>query len=129
MSDPVFIARATVEMIHRRSLEQHGGQDGVRDDHALESALAQPVNVHLYGQGDLCDLAAAYAFHLAQDQPFIDGNKRTAIATALMFLEANSLPARRLTDENLYDAMIAIAERRLDKVAFAAIFRAALMRK
>ncbi len=91
--------------------------------------MAQPVNVHLYGQGDLCDLAAAYAFHLAQDQPFIDGNKRTAIATALMFLEANSLPARRLTDENLYDAMIAIAERRLDKVAFAAIFRAALMRK
>jgi len=66
VNEPVFISRAIVEMIHHRSLEQHGGQEGLRDEHALESALAQPMNVYFYGQGDLFDVAAAYAFHLAE---------------------------------------------------------------
>lgn len=123
MNEPAFIPRATVEMIHRRSLEEHGGQDGIRDEHALESALAQPMHVFYYGQGDLFDIAAAYAFHLAENQPFIDGNKRTAVTTALMFLEGNGVRSSALTDAQLYDAMIALAERRLDKPGLAALFR------
>ncbi len=126
MNGPIFIARATVEMIHRGSLEQHGGQDGIRDEGALESALAQPMNVYFYGRGDFCDIAATYAFHLAEHQPFVDGNKRTAIAAALLFLESNGMRSARLSDDQLYDAMIAIAEKRLDKVGLAAVFRSQL---
>jgi len=123
MSGPEFVSRAQVEAIHRRSLEEHGGQDGVRDEHSLESALAQPMHVWHYASGDLCDLAAAYAFHLAENQPFVDGNKRTAVVTALAFLERNGVATSALDDDRLYDAMIAIAERRLDKAGLAEVFR------
>jgi death-on-curing protein len=123
VNEPVFMTRARVEAFHRRSLEDHGGQDGIRNEHGLESALAQPMNVYFYGQGDLYDMAAAYAYHLAENQPFIDGNKRTAIVTTLMFLEGNGLSTSGITNAQLYDAMIAIAEKRLDKAGLAAVFR------
>ena len=73
--------------------------------------------------GDLYDLAAAYAYHIAENQPFIDGNKRTAITTALAFLELNEVSTSAVTNTELYDAMIAIAEKRLDKSGLAEIFR------
>jgi death-on-curing protein len=123
VSEPVFISRTTVEAIHLRSLDEFGGQDGIRDEHSLESALAQPMNVYYYGQGDLFDIAAAYAFHLAENQPFVDGNKRTAITTALLFLEGNGIRSIAVSDQQLYDAMMAIAEKRLDKAGLAAVFR------
>jgi death-on-curing protein len=126
VNEPVFISRATVEMIHRRSLEEHGGQDGIRDESALESALAAPLHSHHYGGADLFTIGATYAFHLAENQPFIDGNKRTAIAAALFFFEANGIRTSRMTDAQLYDAMIAIAEKRLDKGGLAAVFRSHL---
>ena len=126
MDDPVFMTREQVDALHRLSLEQHGGQDGLRNEHGLESALAQPMNAHFYGQGDLFDLAAAYAYHIAENQPFIDGNKRTAITTTLFFLERNSFNTSGITDAQLYNAMIAIAEKRLDKAGIAEIFRALL---
>ena len=124
MNAPVFITRERVDVIHRRSLEEHGGQDGIRNEHGLESALAQPMNVFFYGQGDLFDLAAAYAYHNAENQPFIDGNKRTAVTTALAFLELNGVSTSAVTNAQLYDMMIAIAEKRLDKAGLAAVLRA-----
>jgi death-on-curing protein len=117
------MTRARVETFHRRSLEEHGGQDGIRNEHGLESALDQPMDVYFYGQGDRYDMAAAYAYHLAENQPFIDGNKRTAIVTTLMFLESNGLSTSGITNAQLYDAMIAIAEKRLDKAGLASVFR------
>jgi death-on-curing protein len=117
------MTRARVETFHRRSLEDHGGQDGIRNEHGLESALAQPMNVYFYGQGDLYDMAAAYAYHLAENQPFIDGNKRTAVVTTLMFLESSGVLTSGITNAQLYDSMIAIAEKRLDKTGLAAVFR------
>jgi len=117
------MTRARVETFHRRSLEDHGGQDGIRNEHGLESALAQPMNVYFYGQGDLYDMAAAYAYHLAENQPFIDGNKRTAVVTTLMFLEGLVFLTSGITNAQLYDAMIAIAEKRLDKTGLAAVLR------
>lgn len=126
MNEPVFITREWVDALHRWSLEEHGGQDGIRNEHGLESALAQPRNVFHYGQGDLFDLAAAYAFHLAENQPFIDGNKRTAITTALTFLDLNGVHTSPIADKTLYDAMIAIADKRLDKAGLAALFRSQL---
>ncbi|SRR6266542_1252259 len=71
-----------------------------------------PCNVWLYGQGDLFDIAAAYAFHLAQAQAFLDGTKRTGVGAALVFLEGNGVSVPEAT-EALYAAMIAVAERRM----------------
>lgn len=122
MSEPVFLTVEQVETLHRLALEQHGGQDGVRDPAAFQSAVAHPQNVWFYAQGDLFDVAAAYAFHLAEAQAFLDGNKRTGIAAALTFLRLNGQTVTRHTDE-LYAAMIAVAERRLDKVGLAALLR------
>ena len=123
MNEPVFITRARVDALHQRSLADHGGQDGTRNEHGLESALAQPMHMFAYGQGDLFDLAAAYAYHIAENQPFIDDNKRTAITTALAFLEFNGVATSAVTNAQLYDAMIAIAEKRLDKAGLAEAFR------
>jgi death-on-curing protein len=123
VNEPVFITRGRVDALHQRSLVEHGGQDGIRNEHGLESALAQAMNVFFYGQGDLFDLAATYAYHIAENQPFIDGNKRTAVTTALAFLELNGISTSAITNAELYDAMIAIAEKRLDKAGLAGVFR------
>ena len=109
--------------IHYASLERHGGIDGLREPGLLDSALMQPEAAYYYGQGDLAAIAAAYAFHIAQNQPFLDGNKRTALGSALLFLKANGVDVEKYDDAQLYDAMIAIAEKRLDKAGLAAIFR------
>lgn len=122
-TEPVFLSRDQVLELHRFSLEQHGGLDGLRESGLLESALMQPEAAYFYGQGDLGAIAAAYAFHLAQNQPFLDGNKRTAVAAALTFLELNGIDTDRFDDSRIYDAMIAIAEKRLDKIGLAAVFR------
>jgi death-on-curing protein len=122
MSELVFLTHAQVETLHRLALEQHGGRDGVRDPSALEAAVLHPRNVHFYVQGDLFDVAAAYAFHLAESQAFLDGNKRTGMAAALVFLRLNGVMIPAAT-EDLYAAMIAIAARRLDKPALAALLR------
>lgn len=126
MNEPRFVSRETVDALHRLSLQEHGGQDGLRNEHGLESALAQPQHIYAYGHGDLADLAAAYAYHIAENQSFIDGNKRTAVLTALYFLELNGVDSSPIPNAVLYDAMIGIAEKRLDKPGLAAVFRRAL---
>lgn len=123
MKEPVFLSREEVLAIHRLSLDLHGGLNGLREPGLLDSALMQPEAVHFYSQGDLAAIAAAYAFHLAQNQPFIDGNKRTAMGSALSFLEINGVDTARYDGAELYDAMIGLAEKRVDKAALAAIFR------
>lgn len=94
----------------------------MRDEGLLRSAVHQPVNDYLYGRADLFGIAAAYAYHIAEAQAFLDGNKRTAISVALAFLEQNGISTTTKTAE-LYDAMIAIAARRLDKAGLAAVLR------
>ncbi len=122
MAEPEFISREVLAELHEESIRLFGGTLGVRDEDGLQSALGAPLNTWLYGRGDLYDVAAAYAFHIAQAQAFLDGNKRTAIGAALLFLRANGVHGR--PDQlRLYDAMIAIAERRLDKAGLAALFR------
>ena len=83
----------------------------------------QPEAAYFYAQGDLAAIAAANAFHRAQNQPFIDGNKRAAMGAALSFLDLNGIDVEKFSGTQLYDAMIAIAEKRLDKVGLAAVFR------
>jgi death-on-curing protein len=122
MSDPLFLTSEQIQYLHRLSLEAHGGQDGLRDPAAFESAVVQPHNTWLYAQGDLFDVAAAYAFHLAESQAFIDGNKRTGMAAALVFLRINKISIGEAT-ETLHQAMIGIAKREIAKPQLAAIFR------
>jgi len=86
------------------------------------SSLGAAENVYYYGGGDRFEIAAAYAFHIAQAQAFLDGNKRTAVAAALLFLRANGIQGVP-EQGRLYAAMIAIAERRLDKAGLAALLR------
>lgn len=119
---PRFLTMDLVMMIHHQSLAEHGGFDGLRDAGAIESALASGQNAWLYASGDLFNIAAAYAFHIAESQAFLDGNKRTAITSALFFLAANGVQGKPNQDD-LYDAMIAIAERRIDKTGLATVLR------
>ena len=123
--EPVFLTREVIDNLHSDSLAMFGGSVGVRDDGLVESALGSAKNAWYYGQGDIFDVAAAYAFHIAQAQAFIDGNKRTGIGAALTFLEYNGVRSR-VDDGTLYDAMIGIAERRLDKKQLAAVLEAFL---
>ena len=79
----------TDDTIHWDQIEAWGGLHGLRSDDALESAIAQPKNVYLYGGGDLYEIAAAYAFHIAESQAYLDGNKRTAFISTVTFLSIN----------------------------------------
>ena len=124
MADPVFLDFEHIEAIHEASLEAYGGLPGIRDKGLIESAIGSAMNTFFYANGDLSAIAAVYAFHLAQAQAFLDGNKRTGIGAALLFLRANKVKSVP-TDGVLYDAMIAIAEKRLDKAGLAEIFRRA----
>jgi len=87
--EPIWLGADIALAIHDRQLAEHGGPSGVRDHGLLESALAKPVNKWGYGENDLCALAAAYAFGVARNHPFTDGNKRTAWVLARTFLVLN----------------------------------------
>ncbi len=122
MPEDRFISREVLSQLHADSIERFGGMLGVRDEGLILSALGAAENTHYFGNGDLFDIAAAYAFHLAQAQAFLDGNKRTAVAASLLFLRGNGVSGRP-DQARLYDAMIAIAERRQDKPGLAALYR------
>ncbi len=124
MTEPEFLDVDDVLAIHDEALAAFGGSAGVRDAGLLASAVAMP-QASFGGEllhEDLLAMAAAYAFNIAQNQPFIDGNKRTAILAAIVFLDLNSVEIPEATDE-LYEAMIGIAERRLGKEDVAAVLR------
>jgi death-on-curing protein len=84
-----WIDPKVVQAVHEYQLAQHGGLDGVRDAGLVESALARPQNLAVYGEPDAADLAAAYAYGLARNHGFADGNKRTAWVVARLLLAAN----------------------------------------
>jgi death-on-curing protein len=89
MSEPRWLELDIVLDVHAEQLALFGGADGIRDLGLLESALARPVNKFAYGESDLAALAAAYAFGLARNHPFVDGNKRAAFASIIVFLGLN----------------------------------------
>jgi death-on-curing protein len=90
MSEPRGISKYALLLLHGESLAEHGGAGGIRDEGLLDSALGQPINQFAYGRIDeLPRLAAAYAFGLARNHPFVDGNKRAAFIAAGLFLSMN----------------------------------------
>lgn len=116
MKAPEFLTLVEVLDIHQFQIERHGGRQGIRDRGLLESALAVP-ETSFGGEllhPSLFSMAAAYAYHIAENQPFSDGNKRAALGAALVFLEMNGVsiddPKGRL-----YDAMMAIAAHKMSK--------------
>ena len=114
MHEPIFLTLAQVLELHTNGLASHGGQAGIREPGLVESALASARNTFWYGHGGLFDIAAAYAFHLAESQAFIDGNKRVAISAAITFLHVNGIIM--FPDvAAFHQAMIAIANHQLDK--------------
>lgn len=90
MITPRWVPRLVLDAVHLDQLREHGGLPGVRDEHALEAALARPQQRHHYeSSADLATLAAAYAFGIARAHPFNDGNKRAAFLAAMIFLGLN----------------------------------------
>lgn len=87
----VWTDPAVLRAAHGEQLAEHGGGAGIRDEGLFESAVARPVNLAAYGNPDAAELAAAYAFRLARNHPFVDGNKRTAFIAAVLFLHLNGL--------------------------------------
>src|SRR6185295_695065 len=100
MNEPEFLDVDDVLAIHDEALAAFGGSAGVRDAGLLASAAAMPTAT--FGgellHEDLFAMAAAYAFHIAQNQPFVDGNKRTAILAAIVFLDLNGIEIPEATD-------------------------------
>lgn len=115
-------ASDTVFAVHDRQLAEHGGLDGIRDRGAVESALGRPQNLPAYGEPDAADLAAAYAFGLARNHGFSDGNKRTAWVIARLFLALNGFKLA-FDPVDAVRTVEAVAAGTLDEAALAAWFR------
>jgi len=124
MEKIAFLTLAEVVEIHRDEIERYGGRPGIRDLALLQLALAMPEASWQgeYLHADLYEMAAAYAFHICRNHPFVDGNKRTALVCALVFLELNGVS---LSDPSgwLYKAMMEVAAGRLGKQDLTTILR------
>ena len=118
-----WVDKSALLLLHAESLAEHGGRAGLRDEGLLDSALARPLNLVAYGEPDLADLAAAYAFGLAKNHPFVDGNKRAAFLGAGLFLALNGFRLRA-SEVDATQAMLALAADELSEEAFARWLRA-----
>jgi len=113
MTEPknvVWVRDDVVLAVHLRQLAEHGGGEGIRDEGLLQSALARPQNLLAYSAPppDLASLAAAYAYGIARNHPFVDGNKRTALIVARLFLLLNGMDLVA-TQEEKYSIFLALA--------------------
>jgi death-on-curing protein len=120
--DWVWVATEVAMAAHAEQLADHGGSEGVRDPSLLDSAMARPLNLAAYGEPDAAALAAAYAFGVARNHPFVDGNKRTAAVVSETFLALNGF-ALAGTDAELVVAFLALAAGELAEDELADWFR------
>lgn len=109
-----WLSRAAIEIIHREQLAEHGGLPGIRNENALEAALARPLQKHSYGEDDLLRLAAAYLYGFARNHAFADGNKRTAYLAAFTFLLINGYLIEA-TQADVVAFVIAVAAGEIDE--------------
>lgn len=124
MREPVFLTLAEILEIHEDQITRYGGRRGIRDVGLLESAAAMPASSFgdKYLHEDLFEMAAAYLFHITQNHPFIDGNKRVGAVAALIFLALNDIEIVAVEDE-FEQAVLAVAAGRWDKAAIVAFLR------
>lgn len=122
MTNWTWVDREVVLAIHDEQLAEHGGATGVRDVGGLESALARAANLASYGNPDVAALAASYAFGIARNHPFVDGNKRTAYVVAELFLALNGMDLIA-SDASAVLNMLALASGEIGEDEFAAWLR------
>ena len=127
MAGPVFLTFDEILAIHADQIRRYGGSHGVRDVGLLASAIAMPEASFggVYLHPSLAEMAAAYLFHLAQNHPFLDGNKRTALATSLAFIWLNDQRLEAEADE-LTELVLGVAAGRLGKADTAVFIRSRL---
>ena len=118
-----WVEPAVVLAIHEQQLSEHGGPSGLRDSGLLDSALARPSNLGAYGAPDVFDLAAAYAFGLARDHPFVDGNKRVSFVVTEVFLALNGYELMA-SDKDCFAQWMALADGSLKEADLAEWLRA-----
>ena len=118
----IWVALDVALAAHLEQLSEHGGGEGVRDERLLDSAMARPQNLLAYGSPDAAALAAASAFGIARNHPFVDGNKRTAVVVSETFLALNGY-ALGATDAELVVAFLALAAGELSENELADWFR------
>jgi death-on-curing protein len=123
--EPTFLTLDEIISIHRDQIARYGGSEGVRDWGLLQSALAMPAAASggRYLHADLCEMAAACLFHIVQNHPFVDGNKRVGAVAADVFLALNDV--RLTADQDEYaDLVLSVARGETPKSAAAEFFRA-----
>jgi death-on-curing protein len=130
MKEPRWLLDSVVPAIHRRQLAEHGGLDGIRDVGMLSSALARPRNLFTYGAPapDIAALAASYAFGIARNHPFVDGNKRTALVVCRTFLKINGFDIDA-TESDKYLQFLGLAEGSVSEEELADWIRAWLVQQ
>ena len=127
--EPHWVERLVVDAVHLDQLREHGGLPGIRDENALESALACPRNQwHSGASTDVSTLAAAYGWGLANNHPYRDGNKRIAFLTMAIFVELNGHELEG-PEEEVVQAMLAVADRRCSEGELAEWIRAHVVKK
>ena len=119
----IWLSRELILAVHDEQLAEHGGSTGLRDPGLLDSALARPLNRAGYGEPDIAELAAVYALAIAQNHPFIDGNKRTAFVALELFLRLNGC-VFTAGDADSVVVMLAMAAGELPDAEFTAWVRA-----
>ena len=122
--NPVFLNLGEILEIHRDQIERYGGNSGIRDAGLLRSALAMPAAGfgRRFLHSDLYEMAAAYLFYITQNHPFIDGNKRTGLVAALLFLALNGIEIEA-PKGSLYDLTLSVAMGQAGKSEIAEFFR------
>jgi death on curing protein len=122
--EPHWLSRVVIDAIHTDQLREHGGLPGVRDENALESALARPRQKYTYGDNvDSASLAAAYAFGLVMNHPYRDGNKRIGFLAMATFIGLNDHDFTA-SDEDVVSVVIQLASGELTEEDVAAWIRA-----
>ena len=121
--EPTWLSRIVIDAIHNDQIREHGGAPGLRDESGLESALARPRQKWHYDSGtDLPSLAAAYAFGLVRNHPYLDGNKRIGVLAMMTFLGVNGLELEA-TEEEVVTEFVALADGSVSESALAAWLR------
>ena len=116
MQEPSWLRYDVIIAIHQMQIAEHGGKQGVRDEGLLKSALDRPLNAYHYQEPkpDLAFLAASYAYGIARNHPFIDGNKRTAFVALRLFLKINQLDLKA-SQQDKYTIIMKLASGRLSE--------------
>lgn len=123
-----WLSKELILAVHAAQIAEHGGLAGLRDEGLLESALARPRNLAAYGAPDMFDLAAAYAFGIASNHPFLDGNKRVAFVASATFLRLHGFSLTAAMEERVA-TFLRLAAGEIDEPTLAAWLRTNSVRR